>query len=181
MVSSGPTPVHATSKVTACVPPRLSLAVPDPVAVTLLRFSVLVIVAEATGAAQLNEVPSGQTAWNCTLAVGCGSSVWGDSKSRVLKTRSGPCTIEPSAHSCGTAQKAEADSSKNRFFSAVADVERARAARAANAATTRRRLTEGVLGMFPLLGLRLVVPAPGTTSPPPRWIPSREQRSGAVR
>lgn len=35
---------------------------PDPVAVTLLRLSVLVMVAGAVGAAQLNEVPSGQTA-----------------------------------------------------------------------------------------------------------------------
>ena len=84
-----PTPVHATSKVTACVPPRLSLAVPD----LRCRHAFEVLGAgdrRRTGAAQLNEVPSGQTAWNCTLAVGCGSSVSGDSKSRVLKTRSVP-------------------------------------------------------------------------------------------
>src|SRR5918996_6419558 len=60
----------------------------------------------ATGAAQLNEVPSGQTAKNCTLVVGSGSSVSGDSKSRVGFTNSVPCTMEPSAHWCGTVQKA---------------------------------------------------------------------------
>ena len=57
---------------------------------TLLRSSVLVIVAGAVGAAQLNEVPSSQTARNCTLAVGSGSSVSGASKSRVLLTNRVP-------------------------------------------------------------------------------------------
>jgi hypothetical protein len=140
VVSSGPTPVHDTSNETSWVPPRLSLAIPDPVAVTLLRFSVLVIVAGAVGAAQLNEVPSGQTARNCTLAVGSGSSVSGASKSRVLNTSSVPCTVEPSAHKCGTAQNADAVSSKNSDRSADADVENAKAAvRAASATAQRRR------------------------------------------
>ena len=77
-----------------------------PLAVTLLRFSVLVMIAGAAAAPQLNEVPGGQTARNCSLTVGSGSSVSGDSKSRVLCTNSVPCTIEPSAHVWGTAQKA---------------------------------------------------------------------------
>ena len=57
-----------------------------------------VIVAGITVPTQLNEVPSGQTARNCTLAVGSASSVSGVSKSRVLRTSSVPCTTEPSAH-----------------------------------------------------------------------------------
>src|SRR5918996_3862555 len=73
----------------------------------------------ATGAAQLNEVPSGQTAKNCTLVVGSVSSVSGDSKSRVGFTNSVPCTMEPSAHWCGTAQKASAVSSKKMDCSAA--------------------------------------------------------------
>jgi hypothetical protein len=52
---------------------------PEPMAVTLLRSSVLVMTADAVGAAQVNEVPSGQTAWNCTRAVGSGPSVSGAS------------------------------------------------------------------------------------------------------
>jgi hypothetical protein len=63
VVSSGPTPVHSTSKDTGWVPPRLSLAIAYPAAVTLLRSAVLVIVAGAVGAAQLNEMPP-QTARN---------------------------------------------------------------------------------------------------------------------
>src|SRR5919106_58767 len=149
VVSIGPTPVHVTSKVTWWVPPRLSLAIPDPVAVTLLRFSVLVIVAGAVGAAQLNEVPSGQTARNCTRAVGSGSSVSGASKSRVLRTNSVPCTVEPSAHSCGTAQKASAVSSKKNDLTADADAENARTAvSAASATATQRRRAEVVSSMF---------------------------------
>ena len=62
----------------------MSLAIPVPEAVTLFRFAVLVIVAGTVGAPQLNEEPSGQTARNCTLAVGSASSVSGDSKSRVV-------------------------------------------------------------------------------------------------
>jgi hypothetical protein len=102
----------------------VSLAIPAPVAVTRLRFLALVIVAGAVGAAQLNDVPSGQTAWNCTLAVGSGSSLSGDSKSRVLRTNSVACTVEPSSHWCGTAQKASAVSSKkrDRWAAVVADV-----------------------------------------------------------
>jgi hypothetical protein len=88
------------------------------VAVTLLRFSVLVMVAGMMPP-QVNEVPSGQTAWNCTLAVGSVSSVSGASKSRVLSTNSVPYTVEPSAHSCGTAQKAEAVSSKKSVLSTI--------------------------------------------------------------
>lgn len=103
-------------------------AIPDPAPVTPLRFSVRVMVAGAVGAVQLNEVPSGQTAWNCTLDVGSGSSVSGDSKSRVLSTNSLPCTVEPSAHSWATAQKAEANSSKKSSLSADADVEDAKTA-----------------------------------------------------
>src|SRR5918999_1389178 len=61
VVSTGPTPVQVTSKVTSCVPPRLSRAIPLPVTVTLLRLGVFVIVAWAEGAAQLNELPSGHT------------------------------------------------------------------------------------------------------------------------
>src|SRR5919106_4728249 len=149
VVSIGPTPVHVTSKETWCVPPRMSLAIPDPVAVTLLRFSVLVMVAGAVGAAQLNEVPSRQTARNCTLAVGSASSVSGASKSRVLRTKSVPCTVEPSAHSCGTAQKASAVSSKKSVLSADAEVENASAAPSvASATTTQCRGTEVVLNMF---------------------------------
>ena len=87
----------------------------------------LVIVAGAVGAAQLNERPSGQTARNWTLTVGSGSSVSGDSKSRVLSTSSVPCTVEPSAHSCGTAQKAEAVSSKKSDLTADAAVANVRA------------------------------------------------------
>jgi hypothetical protein len=121
----------------------MSLAIPDPAAVTLLRFSVLVIVAGAVGAAQLNEVPSGQTARNCTLAVGSGSSVSGASKSRVLNTSSVPCTVEPSEHKCGTAQNAEAVSSKNSDRSADADVENAKAAVRAASATAQRRRADG--------------------------------------
>ena len=75
--------VHVTSNDTSWVTPRLSLTVPAPEAVTLFRFSVLVMVA-GTNPTQLNEEPSGQTAWNCTLAVGSASSVSGASKSRVL-------------------------------------------------------------------------------------------------
>jgi hypothetical protein len=102
-------------------------------------LEVLVIVAGAAGAAQLNELPSGQTARNCTLAVGSESSVSGASKSRVLRTNSVACTVVPSAQSCGTAQKASAVSSKKSSLSADADVENARTAVvAATAATTQR-------------------------------------------
>jgi hypothetical protein len=45
VVSSGPTAVQVTLKETSWAPPRLSLAIPDPAAVRLLRFSVLVMVA----------------------------------------------------------------------------------------------------------------------------------------
>ena len=109
-VSTGPTPVHVTSNVTKWVPPRLSLAIPDPNAWTLLRFAVLVIVAGAVGAAQLKEVPSGQNARNCTLAVGSESSLSGALKSRVLRTSSVACTVEQSAHVChGRSQRRQYD------------------------------------------------------------------------
>src|SRR5680860_1110804 len=115
LVSSGPTPVQVTSKDTGCrrVELKSSLTNPSPVAVTLLRFWVLVMVAGTTlRRPQLTWEPSWQGALYCTLAVGSGSSVSGDSKSRVLRTNRVACTIEPSAHSCGTAQKASAVSSK---------------------------------------------------------------------
>ena len=64
VVCNGPTPVHATSKDTWWVPPRLSLATADPTAVTLFRSAALVIIAGAVGAPQVNEMPPGQTAWN---------------------------------------------------------------------------------------------------------------------
>jgi hypothetical protein len=147
VVSTGPTPVHSTSKATSWVPPRLSLAIPSPVAVTLLRFLVLVMVAGAVGAAQLNEVPSGQTARNCTRAVGSGSSVSGALKSRVLRTNSVACTIEPSSHSCGTAQKASAVSSKKSDLSADTDGENARPAVRADSETTTQRRGEVVVNM----------------------------------
>jgi hypothetical protein len=138
----------------------LSLAIPEPVAVTLLRFSVLVMVAGAVGAAQLNDVPSGQTAWNCTRAVGSVSSVSGDSKSRVLSTNSVACTIEPSAHSCGTAQNAEALSSKKSSRSADADVENPSAAVSATSpAAAQRRRAEVVANMVePPRLIRLMLP-----------------------
>jgi hypothetical protein len=94
----------------------------------------------AVGAAQLNEVPSGQTARYWTLVVGSRSSLSGALKSRVLRTRRVAVTVEPSAHWCGTAQNASAVSSKNNERSADADVEDASAAsRAANPMTTLRR------------------------------------------
>src|ERR671919_3223509 len=55
LVSSSPTPVQATSKDTWWVTPRLSLAMAEPEAVTLLRFSVLVMVAGGGGATPLND------------------------------------------------------------------------------------------------------------------------------
>ncbi len=106
----------------------------------------LVIVAGAAGAAQLNEVPSGQTARNCTLAVGSGSSVSGALKSRVLRTSSVPCTVEPSAHACGTAQNASAVSSKKSSRSAAAGTTNAMdAANAASTTTSRRTRLEDAL------------------------------------
>ena len=153
VVSTGPTPVHSTAKVTWWVAPRMSLAIPAPVTETLFRFAVLTIVAAAPGAAQLNEVPSGQTARNCTLAVGSESSVSGASKSRVLRTNSVPSTVEPSAHSCGTAQNASAVSSKKSSGSAAAVVEKTRAVVRLARATTRPRLRVRVVpDMIDLLG-----------------------------
>ena len=70
-VSSFPTPVHVTSKDTSCVSPRLSLTVPVPVAVTRLRFSVLVMVA-GTVPAELNELPSGRRPGTAPLPLGPG-------------------------------------------------------------------------------------------------------------
>jgi hypothetical protein len=67
----------------------------------------------------------------------------------VLNTKSVPCTVEPSAHSCGTAQKAEAVSSKKSDLSADADVENARTVVSATSATTTQRgRAEVVLNMF---------------------------------
>src|SRR5262245_27884584 len=97
-VCTGPTPDHATSKDTVWTPPRLSLAIPEPLAVTLFRSAVLMIVAGTVGAPQVNENPPGQIAWNCSLAVGSGSSVSGASKSRVVCTNSVPGTVVPSPH-----------------------------------------------------------------------------------
>src|ERR671918_552049 len=153
VVSSGPTPVQVTSKETWWVPPRLSLAIPDPVAVTLLRFSVLVMVAGADGAAQLNDVPSGQTARYCTLAVGSASSVSGDSKSRVLRTNSVACTVEPSAHSCGTAQKASAVSSK-KYDCSPADAEVGTVSTANTASSEKMNLKRAPRAMAPPRSLR---------------------------
>ncbi len=101
----------------------MSVATPEPTAVILLSGRTLVMVAGTVGAPQLNEVPSGQTARNWTLTVGSGSSVSGDSKSRVGFTNSVPSATEPSAHSCGTAQKASAVSSKKDDLCAAAAVE----------------------------------------------------------
>ena len=116
----------------------LSRAVPDPTAWTLLRFSVPVIVAGAANAAQLNEVPSGQTARYCTLAVPS-PPCRARRTSRVLRTSSVACTVEPSAHGCGTAQKASAVSSKKSSLSAVAVATNAvDAANAASTTTSRR-------------------------------------------
>jgi hypothetical protein len=85
--------------------------------------------------------------------VGSGSSVSGDSKSRVVNTNSVPCTVEPSAHSCGTAQKAEAVSSKKSDLTADADVENARTAvSAARPATIQRRHVEAGLSILNLPG-----------------------------
>ena len=121
----------------------MSRATPDPLAVTLLRFASLVIVAGTVGAPQLNEVPSGQMARNCSLAVGSASSVSGASKSRVVCTSRVPCTTEPSAHVCGGAQNAPAVSSKKSVRVAYADAESARTAvRAATATTAHRRRAE---------------------------------------
>jgi hypothetical protein len=57
LVSSGPTPVHVTSNETSWETPRLSLTIPEPVAVTDLRFSVLVMVAGKALPTQVNEAP----------------------------------------------------------------------------------------------------------------------------
>jgi hypothetical protein len=71
----------------------------------------------------------------------------------VLSTNSVPCTVEPSAHSCGTAQKAEAVSSKKSSLSADAAVENARPAiSAATATTPERRRAEVVFTMSNPLG-----------------------------
>ena len=55
-----------------------------------LSFFALMMVAGAAGVAQLNGLPSGQTARYGTLAVGSVSSVSGDSKPRVLRTEALP-------------------------------------------------------------------------------------------
>jgi hypothetical protein len=44
VVSTGPTPVHATSKKTWWDPPRLSPAIPDPDAVTLFEVVLVMVV-----------------------------------------------------------------------------------------------------------------------------------------
>jgi hypothetical protein len=107
------------------------------------------MVAGAVGAAQLNDVPSGHTARNCTRAVGSGSSVSGALKSRVLLTNSVPWTTEPSAHVKGTSQNASACSSKKSVFSADAGAANAAAAISiASAATSRPGRPEAALIMM---------------------------------
>jgi hypothetical protein len=139
-VCSGPTAVHVTSKVTWWRTPLLSRTVPEPVAVTLLRFSVLVMVAGRMPP-QLNEMPPGQSAWYCTLTVGSLSSVSGVSKSRVLCTSRVPGTTDPSAHVCGAAQKACAVSSKKTVvWAAAADTGAAGASRAMAAVSGTARI-----------------------------------------